>query len=270
MTSVKPFSVASAHRELQQAELQQRPGAGEEVEPRAGHLRAALHVDQAQRLPEFEVILRVLDGPRFADGVEHHEVVLAAGRDAVDDHVRDRHVRCGESLFGLGLLRLGGLDLLGEFLGLLQQGRPLVGRCLADLLAGGLLLGAQVVGGRHRGPPRGVGFEERVDEARVFAAGALRCAHHVRVFAQQLEVDHGRNPTFDRATSTASAPLRHNLVTLQLHHLSQRLTRLSQWSGCWRHPNASISCSPTRTNSRRSGWRGGRVCRPRRRAARCC
>ena len=134
--------------------------------------------------PEFEVILRVLDGPRFADGIEHREVVLAAGGDAVDDHIRDRHMRCGESLFGLGLLGLGGLDLLGECLGLFQQGRSLVGRCLADLLADGLLLGAQVVSGRHRGPSCGVGFQQRIDEPLVFATGSLRCAHHVRVFAQ--------------------------------------------------------------------------------------
>ena len=48
--------------QLQQPELQQRAGAGEEVEPRAGHLRAALHVDQPERLAELDVVLRVLDG----------------------------------------------------------------------------------------------------------------------------------------------------------------------------------------------------------------
>ena len=156
---MKPFSVASRAASCSRPELQQRARAGEEVEPRPGHLGAALHVDQPERLAEFDVVLRVLDGARFTDGVEHHEVVLAAGRYAVDDHVGDRHMRRGESLFGLGLLGLGGLDLLGERLGLLQQRRPLVGRCLAHLLAGRLLLGAQVVGGRHRGPPGGVGFQ---------------------------------------------------------------------------------------------------------------
>ncbi len=52
---------------------------------------------------------------RFADDVEDGVVVLAAGGDAVDDHVGDRHVRGGERRFGLGLLRLGGFDLLGQF-----------------------------------------------------------------------------------------------------------------------------------------------------------
>ena len=93
-------------------------------------------------------------------------------------------MRCGESLFGLGLRDLGGLDLLGEDLGLFQQSRSLLGRCLAHLLADGLLLGAQVVAGRHRGPAGGVGFEERIDESRVFATGSLRRAHQVRIFAQ--------------------------------------------------------------------------------------
>ncbi len=130
------------------------------------------------------MILRVFNRFRFTDSVEYHEVVLAAGGDSVDDHVRDRHMRGGESLFGLGLLGLGGLDLLGECLGLFQQGRSLVRRCLSDLLADGLLLGAQVVTGRHRGPPCGVGFQQRIDEPLVFATGTLRCAHRVRVFAQ--------------------------------------------------------------------------------------
>ncbi len=109
------------------------------------------------------MILRVLDGARFADGVEHREVVLAARGHTVDNHVGDRHMRCGESLFGLALLGLGGLDPLRECLGLLQQQRPLVGRRLAHVLADGLLLGAQIVGGRHRGPSRGVGFQQRID-----------------------------------------------------------------------------------------------------------
>ena len=87
-----------------------------------------------------------------------------------------------------------------------QQRRPLVRRRLAHLLAGGLLLGAQIVGGRDRGPPRGVGFEQRVDEARVFSAGTLRRAHHIRVLAQQLEVDHGRNTTFGRREHAEVGP----------------------------------------------------------------
>ena len=51
------------HRELHQPELQQRARSGEEVEPRARNLGAALQVDQPQRLAELDVILRVRRWP---------------------------------------------------------------------------------------------------------------------------------------------------------------------------------------------------------------
>src|SRR6476620_6887982 len=80
--------------------------------------------------------------------------------------------------------------------------------------------GAKVVGGRHRRPPCGVGVEKRIDKARVFSAGALRCADHIRVFAQQLEVDHGRNTTFGcpRRTCRGRTPQAqpHNITTASL------------------------------------------------------
>ena len=46
-------------RHLQHPELQQRADAGEEVEPRAGHLRAALGVDRLERLADLQVVLRM-------------------------------------------------------------------------------------------------------------------------------------------------------------------------------------------------------------------
>ena len=93
------------------------------------------------------------------------------------------------------------LTCFGELLGARQQRRPLVGSILAgrpDQLARRLLLGAQIVGGRDGGAPRGVGVQQRVDERGVLPPRALRRAHPVGVFAQQLEVDHDRNPTFGR------------------------------------------------------------------------
>ena len=63
----------------------------------------------------------------------------------------------------------------------------------------------------------------------------------VRVFSQHLQVDHGHNPTGSpdcAAQPPMSPPAQLNPITLQLHHLSQHPTRLSQWSGCRRHPNA--------------------------------
>ena len=141
------------------------------------------------------MVLRVVDRPWLTDRVEHHEVVLAAGGNAVDDDVGDRHMRCGQGLFGVDLIGLGGLHLLRERLGLCQQPRALVLARSAHLLAGGLLFGAKIVRGRDRGPARRVGFEQGVDETRILSAGTLRGTHHVGVLTQQLEVDHGRYPT---------------------------------------------------------------------------
>src|SRR5690606_34209064 len=192
------------------------------------------------RFAEFEVVPGVVDGGGFTHGVEHHEVVLAAGRDPVDDDVGDRHVRLGQRLLGLGLPRLGGLDLLGEFLGTFEQCRTLVRARLSARPAGGLLFGAQVVGRRHRGAAGLVGGQQCVDEGGIFTTGALRRPHHVRVLAKQLEVDHGRHTTFvmsgGRCWAGRRAPFgqvssgRHNPITLHFHHLSHRLTRLSQWT----------------------------------------
>ena len=170
------------HRELHDAELQQRAEPGEEGEARTRHLGAALHVDQAERFTEFQVVLRVRDGRRLTDRLQHDEVVLAAGGNPVDDDVADRHVRGGERRLGDGLVGFGGLDLLGQFLGARQQGGPLIGRRRTDGLAGRLLFGTQVVGGGDHRAALGVGVQQRVDEGRILAAGPLRRAHPVGVF----------------------------------------------------------------------------------------
>lgn len=79
--------------ELDERQLQQGALPGQVVEPRAGHLAPRLHVDGAEDLPEFEVILR---GEPFGgevagrpDLLQHDEVVFAALGDAGDDEVAD-------------------------------------------------------------------------------------------------------------------------------------------------------------------------------------
>ena len=72
----------------------------------------------------------------------------------------------------------------------------LIGRRGAHALAGGLLFGAQRVGGRDRGPASRVGCQQRVHQRRVFAAAELRTAYGVGVLPEQLQVDHGRKITF--------------------------------------------------------------------------
>ncbi len=103
--------------QLQQTQLQQGAPPGQEVEPGAGHFGAALHVEEAQRLADFEMVLRVVDRRRLPDHVEDTVVVLPAGGHPVDDDVRDRHVGGRERRLGVGLSGFGGLDLLGQFLG---------------------------------------------------------------------------------------------------------------------------------------------------------
>ena len=73
------------------------------------------------------MVLGVLERPRLADDVQHGEVVLTTGRDAVDDDVGYRHVRGDERGLGLRLLGFDRLDLGGKLFGLFQQGGTLVG-----------------------------------------------------------------------------------------------------------------------------------------------
>ncbi len=89
---------------------------------------------------------------------------------------------------------LGSFDLLAGIARLLQQLRPLVRRCFADLLADDLLIGAQRVGARDRGPARDIGRQQGVDQRRVFAPLPLRLAHGVRILPEQFQVDHGLKP----------------------------------------------------------------------------
>src|SRR5690606_18149042 len=126
-----------------------RADPGEEVEPRAGDLRAALDVDRTEQLAELEVVTHgdtlgreVTGGAHLA---EHDEVRLAAlgyaGLDDVGDP-RCRRVELDRRLVGERLL---GLDLLGERLGPGEE--LLLGLALGggDVLAERLLLGAQLL-----------------------------------------------------------------------------------------------------------------------------
>ena len=55
---VSTRSQRHAHREVEQCQFQLGPLAGEVVEPRAGHLGAALDVDRAEELTQLEVVSR--------------------------------------------------------------------------------------------------------------------------------------------------------------------------------------------------------------------
>jgi len=128
------------HREVHQRQLELRPDAGEEVEARAADLGAALGVDGPEFCADLGVVARLLDRRDGADGLEDHEVVLPAGRDAVLDDVRDGEVRGAQGGIGLRLVGFGGLDLVGQMLCPAQQGRSVLRRRPGDLPAERLLL----------------------------------------------------------------------------------------------------------------------------------
>ena len=154
---------------------------------------------------------------RFADGVEHHEVVLAAGGHAVDDDVRDRHVGRGERLLGLGLLDLGGLDLLGEFLGLrpaAPAARPAT-PCRPSCWPSSV---------RRAGcrPPR----SRRGARRRLRAARRRGRDPHPRARCDARTASGSSRSSLRSitgATLLVDTPGQHNHITLQLHHLSQHL-----------------------------------------------
>jgi hypothetical protein len=159
-----------------------RADAGEEVEAAARDLGAALHVDRAELLAEGEVVERLeVEGCRFAVRTDGDEVLLAAGRNAVDDDVLDaREGRVGR-LFGGGDGLLRRLDAVAELLGLRdERGLVLLGRG-GDGLAVGVLRGAQLLEGGDRGASCAVGLDRGVDRVGRLAAGLLRALDEVRL-----------------------------------------------------------------------------------------
>ncbi len=202
----EPGGHGPADRQLGQRELQQRTGAGQEVEAGAGDLRPALHVDGAERLADLDVVAhREVVGGHLADRPQRHRVVLAAGRHLVGDDVRDPQVRLAEGRIGgpLGVLRL--LHLGGQFPGAPEDGGPLLRGGRPDGLRGRLLLAAEVVGPLDRLPAGGVGGEERVDQGLVGAPRALAGTDDVGVLTHEPEVDH---PPIVRTRQGAARPHR--------------------------------------------------------------
>ncbi len=107
---------------VDQRELELGARAGQEVEPRAGHLGAALDVDGAEHPAQLHVVARLeVELPGRTDGLEDRVVVLPAGRRLVGGQVGDRPESCLPLLLGGGLRRLRVLHLGGELLGLRQQ-----------------------------------------------------------------------------------------------------------------------------------------------------
>ena len=155
---MKPLSVGQPHRELQQPELQQRAAPGQEVEPRT-------------RTPWRRAPCRSARATRRARGGPSGRR-CAAGSPTVSSTTKSSSPPAGTpSMMTLEIAMCAAvnafsasacsasaaLTVSASSLACCQQRGPLLRRGRADLLAGRLLLGAQVVGGRDRGAPGGVG-----------------------------------------------------------------------------------------------------------------
>ena len=141
-------------RHLQQAELQQRADAGEEVEPRARHLGAALGVDRPQRLADLEVVLRARrSAGRSPTSRSTTKSSSPPGGTPVLHDVGHGELGPAQRLVGRGRLGLGRLDLGGQLLGAGQQGGPLVRRTPWAPACSAI--------SARRGPPRTAGWRRR-------------------------------------------------------------------------------------------------------------
>ena len=189
---VNPSSTACAIAICSSAELQQRADAGQEVEPAARDLRAALDVDRAEQLAELEVVLRLLDVGHGADLAQHDEVVLAAGGRAVLRPGSGTANCAARSAASASVdRRLGRLDLRRQLLGADQQRVALVALRGRHQLAELLLLGPQRLEVGDRGPARLVGARAASSTALSrLATGALARSDQVRIFSQQSQVNH--------------------------------------------------------------------------------
>ena len=186
MSGMNPACSARSSAEVHERDLEARADAGEEVEPAARHLGAALHVDRAEQLAELEVVARLeVERGRLAVRAQRDEVVLAAGGHAVDDDVLD----LGEGRVGCRLRRgdrvLSLLDPLAELLGLGDERGLLVLRRLRDPLAVGVLRGAELFERGDGGAAVAIGGDGLVDGVGRLPARLLRALDQLGIFAEE-------------------------------------------------------------------------------------
>ena len=185
-----------------EGQLQAHAPALEVVEAGPGDLGAAAGVDDVQALADRQVVggLEALGsevaGP--AALVAQDDVVLLAARGRPLDEVGELAGQVVELDGGGRGGGLGGLDLLGQLLG--------VGQDRGALLRGGLphgpgdllLLGAEVLEGGQRLTAGLVGGDDAVDEIDVGTTGSLAGAEGLGVLTKRTQVDHGPECSQDR------------------------------------------------------------------------
>ena len=192
-----------------EGQLQAHAPALEVVEAGAGDLGAAAGVNDVQALADRQVVggLEALGGEvaGLAALVAQDDVVLLASRGRPLDEVGElagQVVELGGGGRGGGL---GGLDLLGQLLG--------VGQDRGALLRGGLphgpgdllLLGAEVLEGGQCLTAGLVGGDDAVDEIDVGTTGSLAGAEGLGVLTKRTQVDHGPECSQDRGPDSIRA-----------------------------------------------------------------
>ena len=190
-------------------QLQAHAPALEVVEAGAGDLGAAAGVNDVQALADRQVVggLEALGGEvaGLAALVAQDDVVLLAARGRPLDEVGElagQVVELGGGGRGGGL---GGLDLLGQLLGVGQDRRALLRGGLPHGPGDLLLLGAEVLEGGQRLTAGLVGGDDAVDEIDVGSTGSLAGAEGLGVLTKRTQVDHGPECSQDRAPDSIRA-----------------------------------------------------------------
>ena len=195
MSGTKPAAMALLHREAEQAHLEPGPDALEEVEPGAGDLGTALHVDRVEGLGEREVVARLEAlGGEVARLRRRSRRRRSRPRRRSAPRARRRCRSCaaGRRARPAPRRRSACSDLTSAaiVLGARQQGLLLLALRPGDVLAHRLLLGPQPLVGGEGAAAALVGGPDGVDDPLVLTPGALAGADEVGVVAEQLDVDH--------------------------------------------------------------------------------
>ena len=132
----------------------------------------------------FEVELRL-----FTDLLEDDEVIFAARRSTLH-HVGELVLQLLHLGFGRGRFLAGRLDLFLQLIGALQQRRALLRGSLANLLAKGLLLRAQLVSLHNCRAALLIGGKQLVHQSGVLPTVYLGGADDIGIFAKKLEINH--------------------------------------------------------------------------------
>ena len=176
---------------VHECDLEAGPDAAQEVEAAAGNLGSAGHVDGAQLFAELEVIPRLkVEHRLLSDLAQGSEVLLTAGRHAVDDGVGYFARRAGEFCLGIGR-NLGEVFYASsKTLSFAEQADLLLPRRLRDLLAEGFLRCPQVLRFRDRGAALQIGVDGHVDKPVGITSSALRCLENFGIVTEQLRINH--------------------------------------------------------------------------------